>query len=140
MVNDLKGLVDVVSKVVVEVMGKIKKDFLERQMLIEEKIAELEKRVDFCVKELGIVAIEDARADTERSEMLRKERTREIMDLIDQLNDLRSDLTKIADEVKSIKQLTFVMANKVMPKPEEAEKKPKGPEDIVKELSTAITQ
>lgn len=84
------------------------KDVIQKRNLSEvtkmkERIRLLENRVEKYIKSFKIVAVEVERMITERTEEMNKENEQQIMHLQGQIEDLRTIMIRIGNEVKKIK-------------------------------------
>ena len=81
---------------------------LERKDLMEivklkNRIAALENRVEKYIRSFQITATESERHLTEKSEELTKENQQDIMNLQAQIEDLRTAMVRLGNEVKKLK-------------------------------------
>ena len=76
---------------------------LQQLELVRNKTMELEKKVQQISNQMGIVAIESGRDLNEKIDSLSKEYEKDIMQLEEQVNFLRTALIKISNALKNKK-------------------------------------
>lgn len=80
----------------------IQKRNLSEIVKLKERIAALENRVEKYINSFKLVAVEAERLTSEKTESLNEENLRQIAHLQGQIEDLRSAMIRLSNEVKKI--------------------------------------